>query len=840
MNEYKNCKIEGSDTIIAQAVRINTFVAGWLFKLTITIFNIASILSIVLSLGNLTGSYFISVREQGICLILIGFFLLYLTLRAFYNSKIRHPKQFSIPSAMSAIKGGQGCDLFALFSFELAKAWVYNLKSLESSATTKNITSALLTSSDMQFILGRIGISGEIINQYLNEESGASEIMPLVHRALLIAEAESHHQIEVGDLFIALCENDPALKKFLSDYKLEIQDIANIVYWQTAEMREKYYKKRFVDPDNIKLTGGVGRDWIFGAAILLRQYSEDLTRSIGESGLNLHIVGHDKEIKEMEEALTKQTGGNVILVGEPGVGKKTTVFGFVKRIFEGKAMGVLSNKHVLKLNIDALLAGAGSGGEITQRLTEILNEAGRAGNIILFIENIQNLLSSGDAGRVNASEVILPYLESSGLYFIGTCDVAAYNKYFATSGALIERFTRVSIEEPDQNEMIRILEDVVPQVEYHTRSLVTYGSLKETIHAADKYILNQPNPEKSINLLDGASAKATAERGETIITPKDILSYVSEKYDIPSGEVEEGEKQKLLDLENIMHKRVVGQGEAINAISNALRRSRAGVTETKKPIGSFLFLGSTGIGKTETAKALAEAYFGNEDRMIRFDMSEFQNKQDIYRFIGSNISGEETQGVLSTAVREKPFSLLLFDEIEKANPDILNLFLQVLDEGHLTDGAGRQVSFTNTIIIATSNAGANLIRQSIESGIQYEKVRKDLLNYLQEQNIYRPEFLNRFTSVIVFSPLTRYEIIKIATIMINNLINVVAKNKEVKLEVTPDAVVKLAQIGYDPQMGARPMARAIQEKLEDMLARKLLSGELKKNDSISVSAKDIV
>ena len=835
MND-KNCKIQSGGTIIAKAVMIDSVFSSWFFRLIIFLFNLASIIAIILYLGNLTAFYPMGDTAVGTYLILIGLFIAYLTLNTFFNSKIRYPKQLSVNDAVEMVKGS-GCNLFAIFSFELAKVWNQNFNE---KTTAKEIVSALLGSKDMQFILARIGVSSEMVVQYLSSDNGSVETIPLIKRALLIAKAESHHQIEVGDLFIALCESNPALKKFISDFKLEIQDLANIVYWQTAEMRERYYKKKFIDPDNIKLTGGVGRDWIFGAAIMLKQYSEDLTRSIGEYGLNLHIIGHDKEIKEMEEALTKQTGGNVILVGEPGVGKKTAVFGFVKRVYEGKAIGILANKHVLRLDIDALLSGAGNGGEITQRLTQILNEAGRAGNIILFIENIQNLFSSGDAGRVNASEVILPYLESSGLYFIGTCDVAAYNKYFATNGALMERFTRVSIEEPDSNEMIRILEDVVPQVEYHTKSLISYGALKETIHAADKFILNQPNPEKSINLLDGASAKATAERGETIITPKDILAYVSEKYDVPSGEVEEGEKQKLLDLETIMHKRVVGQGEAINAIANALRRSRAGVTDTKKPIGSFLFLGSTGVGKTETAKALAEAYFGSEDRMIRFDMSEFQNKQDIYRFIGSNISGEETQGVLTTAVREKPFSLLLFDEIEKANPDILNLFLQILDEGHLTDGAGRKVSFTNTIIIATSNAGANLIRQSIASGIEYEKVRKSLLDYLQEQNVYRPEFLNRFTSVIVFSPLTREDIVKIANIMVANLINVIAKNKEVKLEVAADAVVKLAQIGYDPQMGARPMGRAIQEKLEDMLAKKLLSGQLKSGDSILVSAKDII
>ncbi|MFA7244132.1 MAG: ATP-dependent Clp protease ATP-binding subunit [Patescibacteria group bacterium] len=834
-----NCKIEENGTIIAKAIKIDALVSNYFFKFIVFIFYLISAAAIVADIGSWFDFNEID-PYRGWVLLDIGVFILYLTAVAFYKVRVRYPKQYELNEFVEAIANGGECNLFGVFSFELAKAWSRGLRGYADNATSKDIAKAILNSPDMIFILARIGTSKDLVGEYLEGESGDSDTLQLVIRALKIAQAESHHQIEVGDLFVALCEKDKGLQRFMSDYRLELQDLANIVYWQTAEVREKYYKKKFINPDNIKLTGGVGKDWIFGAAVLLKQYSQDLTRTIAETGLNLHIVGHDKEIKAMEEALTKQTGGNVLLVGEAGVGKKTTALGFVKRVYEGKAMGSLSNKHVLKLDIDSLLSGAVSGGEITQRLTEILNEATRAGNIILFIENIQNLFSSGDAGRVNASEVILPYLEGSGVYFVGTCDISSYNKYFATNGVLVERFTRVTIEEPDKNEMVRILEDIVPQIEYHTNSLISYGAIKETIHAADKFILNQPNPEKSINLLDGASAKATSERGETIITPDDILAYVSEKYDVPSGEVDESEKKKLLDLESIMHKRVIGQGEAINAIANALRRSRAGVTDTKKPIGSFLFLGSTGVGKTETAKALAEAYFGDESRMIRFDMSEFQNKQDIYRFIGSNISGEETQGVLTTAVRERPFSLLLFDEIEKAHPDILNLFLQVLDEGHLTDGSGRKVAFTNTIIIATSNAGANLIRQSVQSGVEYEKVKNDLLNYIIEQNIYRPEFLNRFTSVIVFSPLTREDIVKIATLMVKNLTDIVAKNKGVNLIVMPDAIVKLAGIGYDPQMGARPMSRAIQEKLEDVLAKKFLSGELQKGDSITMSSKDIL
>jgi ATP-dependent Clp protease ATP-binding subunit ClpC len=494
---------------------------------------------------------------------------------------------------------------------------------------------------------------------------------------------------------------------------------------------------------------------------------------------------------------------------------------------------------VIQIDIDYLLGGIKSPGELTERLSGVFSEAAAAGNIIIYFENFQNLLSSGDAGKVDATEVLLSFLDSPEMHIVGTCDIGNFNRHIATNSSLVQRFTRVTVEEPTSEEMIRILEDTVPIIEYKTHSIISYEAIKETVSAADKYILNLPNPEKSINLLDGATTKASSQRGKTIILPKDISEYVTEKFDVPAGEVEEGEKQKLLMLEDFLHQSVIGQAEAIAAISNALRRARAGVTNSKKPIGSFLFLGPTGVGKTETAKALSRSYFGAEDRMIRFDMSEFQNKEDIYRLIGSNIGGEAEIGSLTTAVRERPFSLLLFDEIEKAHRDILDLFLQMLDEGIITDGEGRKVSFMNTIIIATSNAGANLIRESINNGEQYENMKKTLLDYLQKENIYRPEFLNRFTGVIAFSPLSQEEINQVAVLMIEKLKETIRQNKGITVEVEPKAIGELAKLGFDPVMGARPMARVIQEKLENLLATKILSGELKKGDSITIGVQDI-
>lgn len=835
-----NIKIDHRGTLIGRAIEIDTAVSNWFFRGLFAILWVLGIGALVLQIGAVLDVVTMDPPIAKFISFLILVFLTFFGIRAFYISALKHPKIAPLSDVMDRIRAGQEVNLYSHFSLELARTWNNFAKSDAEGANLGLLTKALLDSNDLIFILSKIGYSAEAVSPYLERFPSQADLRAVLIRALEVAVVESHHHIENGDLFVALCEKEPSLGAFLSDVHLEVQDIANIVYWQTFVIRKHIkYKKRVFDPDDLHLSGGIGRDWVFGFAPTLKAFSRDLTESIAQYGLNLEIVGHDREIDEMEEALTRDRGGDVLLVGEPGVGKKTTVLGFAQRVQQGRAMGNLKNKHLLEIDLDSVLAGANSPGDLTARLKRIFDEAAMAGNIIIFIQNIQNLFSSGDAGKVNAIEVLMPYFELPNLYIIGTCDIASYTRFISPNAGLSSKFTRINIEEPTDDEMIRIIEDVIPSIENHTGCLITYSAIKKVIKDANKYIVDLPNPEKSINLLDGSAAKAVARRGPTIITEADIDDYISEKYDIPTADVGEAEKEKLLGLETTMHQRVIGQRMAIDALANALRRSRAGVIDTKKPIGSFLFLGTTGVGKTETAKALAEAYFGSEDRMIRFDMSEFQNKQDIYRFIGSNMNGEEEPGLLTTAVREHPFSLLLFDELEKADPNILNLFLQILDEGHLTDGSGRKVVFSNTIIIATSNAGAMDIRQSIGSGIEYESLKKRLIDSVIQSGVYKPEFINRFTSVIVFSPLSKEEIEQIANLMLKNLGEDLYRNKGVGLSVESAAVSYLAQLGFDPVMGARPMARTIQEKVEDMLAKKLLSGELNKGDQITITAADL-
>ncbi|HLC44446.1 MAG TPA: ATP-dependent Clp protease ATP-binding subunit [Patescibacteria group bacterium] len=702
----------------------------------------------------------------------------------------------------------------------------------------------ILKIPQQDFVWYRIGVAPQTLQQNLQDylkipadlAPGKNDAVSILIQDAL-AEVRKKPQIRLvswRDLLIALAVHSDFLRRFLFELKLEKKDIAEILAWQEdIEFRQKR-RRKFWLRENLMRTRGIGKDWAAGFTVSLDRYASDITEEIAKHGFAQHLFGRQAETEAIERILARAGENNVVIVGGEGVGRKTIIYALAKRILHGETLPPLQHKRVLRLDISLVLAGAASPGDIEERLKIILNEAIRAENVILLIEEIHTLFDSRPGvGQVNATELLLPYLDSSRLQVIGLTTPEGYHATIARSTGLLRTFQKVEIKEPAPSLVMEMLKEVVPQIETHNQVLILYQSMRSAVQLADRYIKTVPFPEKAIDLLQEAAVYAQTKGRSSVVRPEHVEEVVHIKTDIPVGKVALAEKEILLELERILHRKIIGQDEAIIAVANALRRSRSGITSEKKPIGSFLFLGPTGVGKTETAKALAEVYFGSQKRMIRFDMSEYQQPDSVERLIGQG----EIRGQLTTQVMEAPFSLLLFDEVEKAHPKILDLFLQVLDEGRLTDDLGRVIDFTNTILIFTSNAGAELIRESV---VQFREtnLKERLLDSLQKTGIFKPEFLNRFDAVIIYKPLSEEQTEKVAELFIQDL-NRRLKAKDIQIAASPELLKKIVQIGYDREFGARPLRRVIQDRVETVVAKKLLSGETKRGDTITISPEEI-
>ena len=800
---------------------------SFIFKFLRGIIWILGFLAIILWLIHFLGIIQIDSSFLGLGLLLISIATATLFLGSFYNFYFAWiPKKISADFSSKT----QAVNLAEFLDIESAEAV------MEARRKPVVLFLALLKNKRVLYILARAGVDiNKIVASFQNARS--PKLLETVKVAADFAIKEKHEQIQIGDLFYGLAQTDDFLKKVFSDLSLDAADIANIVYWENEVFRGQKEREGFFGSAFFAKTSGVGRDWAYGYTPVLSQHSFDISEAIRRAGLALHIIGHQREISEMERILARSGKHNVLLIGEPGVGKKTCVLGFTQQIQKGRALRPLRYKRLVQLDLGRLLSGDPQ--IIEAKLVKTLNEAISAGNIILFVEDIHNLFGSELAkiGAINASEVLIPYLQSSNLQLIGTTTYGDFHKYIEPNSSLAANFEQIEVLEPPDKDTIRILEDTVPFIEARNKIMFTYEALKEIVKLSKRYIANRPFPEKAIDLADEVAVFVASKAAEKAVIPEHVQEVVSEKTKIPTGEVKEMEREKLLNLESFLHQRVIDQDEAIIAIAEAMRRTRAGLKAEEKPIGSFLFLGPTGVGKTETARTLAESFFGSEKSMSRLDMSEFKTPQAMDRLIGTAEGGE---GVLTSQIKENPYCLLLLDEIEKASSDVLNLFLQILDEGRLTDRTGRKVDFSNTIIIATSNAGAELIRQSIKAGDTPGVIREKLLEHLQREGIFRPEFLNRFDGVISFKPLGMNEIYQIAELILGRLADKLKAEKEITLEVQPEAIQKLAQLGYTPEMGARPMQRVVSDKVENWLAGKILRREIQKGQKVIFTKQDIV
>lgn len=637
----------------------------------------------------------------------------------------------------------------------------------------------------------------------------------------------------------------------------------------------------------------------------LDKFSRDMT-ALAKQGKFDPIVGREQEIERIIRILSRRTKNNPCLMGDPGVGKTAIVEGLAQKISDGNVPDTLRHKRILSLDLSAMVAGSKYRGEFEERMKKALEDVKVAGNIILFIDEIHTVIGAGAAeGAIDASNILKPALARGEIQLIGATTLEEYRKHIEKDAAFERRFQPVRVEEPTEAVAVQMLTALKDPYEMHHRVRISDEAIAAAVRLSARYVTERFLPDKAIDLIDEAASclrlsaytaptsikeleariaeleqeketaikteefeqaaeikklqdglrtslkaakrawESTHDSGEIVVTADNVAEIVSRWTGIPVQSMQEEESQRLLHLEEVLHKRVIGQDEAVKALAKAVRRGRVGLKDPNRPIGSFLFLGPTGVGKTELSKALAEALFGDENAMVRIDMSEYMEKHSVSRMVGSppGYVGYEEGGQLSEKVRRNPYSVVLFDEIEKASPEVFNILLQVLDDGHITDGQGRKVDFKNTVIIMTSNAGARSIAApkrlgftSVETPEQsYEMMKKGVMDEIK--TIFKPEFLNRIDDIIVFHPLEKEEITRIVWLLTDVMAKRVKENMNITVSFTKKAIEKIAEEGYDKAYGARPLRRAIQSKIEDAFAEEYLLGNIKAGDKVSVGLK---
>lgn len=776
-------------------------------------------------------------------LVLAAFSFLF---EAFFNIKLKNPKlKYALETAVSNPKEFNLAEFLDLDAADaIWRAINFSKRRQLKEVPSEAILFFLLDNKDkkINFIFGRtlldlkpIKHRLEVYLDGLKKEKFGGEFSvdsnSVILEAVEFARQRNKERIGSGELLAAEAKFDFTFKKALIDSNIKKEDIENLVIWFEAIEEKRERKRKFWEYENLMSWGSIGRDWASGYTLTLDQFSMDWLAGIRIYGME-EMIGHEKEVLQMERILSRDEVRNVLLIGEPGAGRMKIVQELAKKAFFNLSSAQINSKRIINLDVASILARGQSQNKVEEIMENVFKEVVLSGNVILVIDDFHNFVGQeSQPGVVDISGLISRYLALPGFQMIAVTNFPGFHIFIEPSSVL-NLFEKIEVSELTEKETILALANRVPYFERKYKIFIPYPVIRDIIRYSSRYLPQLPFPKKAIDLLDEILVYVSRYTKSQIVLPEHVARIVSDKTQIPVGEVAKKEKEILLNLENLLHKKIINQEEGVKEIANALIRARADITIKKGPMGCFLFLGPTGVGKTETAKALAEIYFGSENKMIVLDMSEFQAVRDISRLIGTT----EEEGLLTTPVRENPFSLVLLDEFEKANLNILNIFLQVFEEGRIIDGLGRKVSFLDTIIIATSNAGAEIIWKDMEQDKKLDIVKEDLINFLIEKGIFRPELINRFDAVTVFKPLTQENLLAISELLLQKLKKNL-KEKEIEFIITPELKEKLVELGYNPVFGARQMRRVVQDKIENVLAEAILADKIKKGERVTVEPK---